>query len=630
MPTESRTEQLLNAYINGDDISNFVPLSRNEQILKDMILGNEQTSSPQSRIESLYKRLDEKIKEGSGILQYIIDNRGGDGVPSCQYLFYKYLGSNLNNLFEKIDYSKVKDMSSMFSGCTNLTSDPNINTANANNTREMYAYCTNITEFNEFDMRNVEYAGGMFQGCKSLKKIILKNTNKIISFGSMFYGCAELEDAPELSFEGQNVDYDSNGEYVFYSRSVGSLFYGCKKLVNVPFLNINHAYYASSMFRECSSLKEVRIGLASDLNTSDSMFKDCNSLEKIIFESYGGLGNTGWAFSNCYSLKKIIVKDYITSWKEYDFVNNNNLNNCYHFYGTQNDLYNPDGLNDGVIYYPDYVVESIKTLADSNFINKIKPISVLYNNVGDIIISNTLNANTTYKTCIYLNGFTSNPEVTINSSNNDVFSINNISVNTDKIEFDIKTLNAGHSRLTISVSGEHSRTQYLDINVIKYKVENLSENYPFVLDKFGFYRSTMSDQNINATGTSTCKITFEIPENCNKKVILDLITLNRGGISYGKISNMDSTQINDDLIFNDYSDTSTKIKNIDYGIISPGEHYIYIHHCREYQLNNSLDTISFNLRIIDYVEEVDLKNISGYEDEQGNITTSELTYEEIN
>ena len=32
----------------------------------------------------------------------------------------------------------------------------------------------------------------------------------------------------------------------------------------------------------------------------------------------------------------------------------------------------------------------------------------------------------------------------------------------------------------------------------------------------------------------------------------------------------------------------------------------------------------------EYVEEVDLKNISGYEDEQGNITTNELTYEEIN
>ena len=78
MPQKSRTEQLLNAYINGDDISSFVPLSRNEQILKDMILGNEQTSSPQSRIESLYKKLDEKIKNNSGDdtnpLQYIIDN----------------------------------------------------------------------------------------------------------------------------------------------------------------------------------------------------------------------------------------------------------------------------------------------------------------------------------------------------------------------------------------------------------------------------------------------------------------------------------------------------------------------------------------------------------------------------
>ena len=87
MPTESRTEQLLNAYINGDDISNFVPLSRNEQILKDMILGNEQASSPQSRIESLYKRLDEKIKEGSGeSLKRVFDI-----VKSTEKFFSGYL-----------------------------------------------------------------------------------------------------------------------------------------------------------------------------------------------------------------------------------------------------------------------------------------------------------------------------------------------------------------------------------------------------------------------------------------------------------------------------------------------------------------------------------------------------------
>ena len=87
MPTESRTEQLLNAYINGDDISNFVPLSRNEQILKDMILGNEQTSSPQSRIESLYQKLDEKIKEGSGgSLKRVFDI-----VKSTEKFFSGYL-----------------------------------------------------------------------------------------------------------------------------------------------------------------------------------------------------------------------------------------------------------------------------------------------------------------------------------------------------------------------------------------------------------------------------------------------------------------------------------------------------------------------------------------------------------
>lgn len=188
MPTESRTEQLLNAYINGDDISNFVPLSRNEQILKDMILGNEQTSSPQSRIESLYQKLDEKIKEGSGggednTLQYVIDNRGGDGIPSCESLFYNYKGSSLDAL-NKIDTSKVTNMKTMFSSCSNLITIPQLDTSSCTNMYEMFTGCSNLTTIPQLNMNNVTNTKSMVSWCKKLSYLKLLNVKVSLQIGS--------------------------------------------------------------------------------------------------------------------------------------------------------------------------------------------------------------------------------------------------------------------------------------------------------------------------------------------------------------------------------------------------------------------------------------------------------------
>ena len=249
MPTKSRTEQLLNAYINGDDISNFVPLSRNEQILKDMILGNEQTSSPQSRIESLYQKLDEKIKQGSGgddnPLQYFIDNQAGDGKPSCNYLLYFYKGTSIDDVINNINTSKATTMKSMFGYCSNLTTIPQFNTSS----------CTDISF--------------MFYECPSLKTIPLLDTSKVTNMEYMFYKCSSLTTIPQL-------DTSSCTE-------MGGTFQYCKVLTTIPQLDTSKVKWMNNMFTYCSKLTTIT---QLDMNSATSVnyiFSYCYKLSYLKF-----------------------------------------------------------------------------------------------------------------------------------------------------------------------------------------------------------------------------------------------------------------------------------------------------------------------------------------------------------
>ena len=339
MPTESRTEQLLNAYINGDDISNFVPLSRNERILKDMILGNEQTSSPQSRIESLYAKLDEKIKNSSGsdinTLQYVIDNKNGDGKPSCASLFRDYKGTNLD-IISQCDFSKVTDMNNMFSQCSNLTTIPLLDTSNVTNMQYMFYSCSKLTTIPQLDTSSCTKICYMFNYCSNLTTIPLLDTSNVTDMQYMFSGCSSLTTIPQLDTSS--------------CTSMSYMFNGCSNLTTIPQLDTSSCTNMSYMFYNCKKLKTIDITHMKITNTSYS---------------------TSFAY-NCYSLAKLIIRNMDTI----PILNLSAFESCYHFYGTTNATYNPEGLKDGRIYVPDDKVEELKAAEKWNaFADIIRPLS---------------------------------------------------------------------------------------------------------------------------------------------------------------------------------------------------------------------------------------------------------------
>ena len=295
MPTESRTEQLLNAYINGDDISNFVPLSRNEQILKDMILGNEQTSSPQSRIESLYKKLDEKIKKGSGDSTLDISiclRKMFDESKTCQYLFYgrsvssyprsvNYSYNNASDEFLKIFFKdpnitiNVLNMQNMFYALFNITTIPKLNTSKVTNMYSMFDTCEKITSIPEMDTSNVTDMGSMFNECRSLISVPEMDTSNVTSMSNMFDCCNKLTTIPKL-----------NTSKVTY---MSSMFYSCNNLLTIPELNLNSVTSISNAFNYCTKLSylkllnvKVNLQIGSGTNWGHLIEKDC--LIQIISE----------------------------------------------------------------------------------------------------------------------------------------------------------------------------------------------------------------------------------------------------------------------------------------------------------------------------------------------------------
>ena len=59
-------------------------------------------------------------------------------------------------------------------------------------------------------------------------------------------------------------------------------------------------------------------------------------------------------------------------------LNSNAFNNCYHFSGTTDATYNPQGLKDGRIYVPDDKVDELKQAPNwSVYTDIIVPLSTL-------------------------------------------------------------------------------------------------------------------------------------------------------------------------------------------------------------------------------------------------------------
>ena len=208
----------------------------------------------------------------------------------------------------------VTNMQGMFYYCTQLTTIPLIDTSLVTDMSFMFSSCLSLTTIPQLDTSNVTNMNNMFQNCKKLTTIPQLDTSNVTSMSAMFYYCYELTTIPQL-----NTSKVTNMSYMFYS---------CNKLTTIDITHMN---------------------VTSSSNSSNFAY-------------------------NSYSLTKLIIRNMNTI----PALSSNAFNNCYHFTGTTNATYNPQGLKDGRIYVPDDKVEALKTATNwSIYADIIVPLSTL-------------------------------------------------------------------------------------------------------------------------------------------------------------------------------------------------------------------------------------------------------------
>ena len=494
----------------------------------------------------------------SGTVKNLLDN-----TKSSSNLFEYYSGANVDSLISYSDTSNVTRMYHMFSHCQNLTTIPQLDTSKVTNME------------------------GMFYECKNLTTIPQLDTSKVTHMGQMFYYCQNLTTVPQLDL--------SSCTYMT------SMFYVCKALTSVSLLNTMKVEQMASVFRSCYNLATIKLDTSKATNIAQ-MFYECYKLSTIDF-THMNITNvyaSDYFANSCYSLKKLIIRNMDTI----PTLNSNALYGCYHFYGTQNDTYNPDGLKDGIIYVPDNKVEELKTATNwSVFADNIFPLSLL----GKAFISNINSKSNNYiinKSSLFtilLFDFINTPEVIITSSNEQVATISDIVITTKKITFKANYLSIGVATITAQITGDMSATKTIDVNVIEsmqYTVEKVDgATYGFELNSNGYYESTNKGK---SNSYSLCKLVFNITEKF-KALKLECINNGENGYDFGILSNIDTTlplsnSIDSANVYKSFRDqSSTTPIIITYPEATVGEHFIYIKYRKDGSGNNGNDSLQFKV-----------------------------------
>ncbi len=211
-------------------------------------------------------------RKNDGEIEMMASDGGGSSVG-----FY--------SVIEKLDLSNfntsnVTNMSSMFYGCSSLTSLnlSNFNTSSVTDMSDMFSRCSSLTslDLSSFNASNVTNMDSMFSGCSSLTSLDLScfNTTNVTNMDSMFSGCSSLISLDLSSFNTTNV------------TSLDSMFYYCSSLISldVSGFNTSKVTNMSGMFRDCSSLTNLDL---SSFNTSkvtnmSYMFSSCSKLQTQI------------------------------------------------------------------------------------------------------------------------------------------------------------------------------------------------------------------------------------------------------------------------------------------------------------------------------------------------------------
>ena len=285
------------AYYNGKKVMAVVDYKPAILIEKEITKGGEYNASDDNA-DGYSKVVVGAVKPEGNPLQYVIDNQGGDGKPSCYYLFYKYQGTSLDSVLSAIDTSSVTNMSYMFSDCKKLTNIPELYTSNVTDMSYMFNNCNLITSIPELDTSRVTNMTYMFYTCVYLTSIPQLDTSNVTNMSYMFCNCQELTSIPQL--DTSNV------------TDMSSMFSGCSKLTSIPLLDTSSVNNMSNMFSSCSKLTSIPQLDTSNVKNMYYMLSSCSSLTIVPKLDVSKVTNFYNIFNGCKNITSIGMYGFTT------------------------------------------------------------------------------------------------------------------------------------------------------------------------------------------------------------------------------------------------------------------------------------------------------------------------------
>lgn len=187
--------------------------------------------------------------------------------------------------------------------------------------------------------------------------------------GKVLMGSDKVFKAPESTLK-KLLDDTKSCNYLFYK-------YKGKSVDNL--INYNDTENVNNMEKmcmSCTNLETIKLN-TNNVNNVKSMFNSCTRLQTVDITSLDKITSTSNITQfvyGCYSLTKLIIRNMTVV----PALDSGSFGGCYHFDGTVNSTYNPDGLKDGRIYVPDNMVDQLKQATNwSVYADIIVPSSTL-------------------------------------------------------------------------------------------------------------------------------------------------------------------------------------------------------------------------------------------------------------
>ena len=249
---------------------------------------------------------------------------------------------------------------SMFYGLNNLTDAGEYleynDTENVTSMVGMFQNCSALVNVPLLNIQKVTSLNQAFQGCSSLKNLPLIDTSNVKYMSSTFAGCSNLENLPQLNYSSV--------------INMQGTFQGCTGLKSKVILDTPSAESIKNLFRNCSYLQQVKLTNTQNVTEITSAFNYCTRLQlvEIPYYNISTTSDSEGLFYYCYLLKAVVIRSFGST-----ILNSNAFTNCYHFTGTVDSTYNPNGDKDGYIYVPRNMVDTLKSATNwSTYASQIR------------------------------------------------------------------------------------------------------------------------------------------------------------------------------------------------------------------------------------------------------------------